>query len=293
MFAITTWIFETKFSTIESIFLFKYGAGFKLNEDQWYVHDGKVLTGPFTEHQLSLFPAPSRTLSSRFVVSKVGQDRWISLLSWKQTRQGAVAGDLENSATDFENFTTNHLRDFKSFIGQSLATVESAQFKEQAKETREKPAHDQSKQHSSSSALALPVNKVELAKKHMSLQGVLNLGIPKSIFFEGFIRVILTLGISSIFWLKSSWQELGWYLTGRPPSREIKFWSLMVPWGCFLWVFKLAKKIQTAEGKNGYSVTNPYLAVILTLVPPLVICYLQSAINNLWVSAIKNYEARR
>jgi hypothetical protein len=128
-----------------------------------------------------------------------------------------------------------------------------------------------------------------MEQEHLLLRGKMRLGDIKSPFFRGFVATLSTAFFYWGVWYSSVSQEVAWHLIGRSRlQKALPYWLAFIPGVHIYMTWKLASMISGMERQNGYQTTSPGVASLLSIVPPLAVYYLQSAVNDHWSMHIKH-----
>lgn len=122
------------------------------------------------------------------------------------------------------------------------------------------------------------------------LKGRLRLGTIRNPWVLAFLTGPLTFGLGWYFWLKNSFLELRWHLSGdfAPPKSFPPLFLVAVPGlqPYFLW--KLAALLRALEEQHNYRKSSALAAALLSVFPPFAITYLQRRINLHWTMHVSH-----
>ncbi|MEZ4743633.1 MAG: hypothetical protein R3B45_14505 [Bdellovibrionota bacterium] len=123
----------------------------------------------------------------------------------------------------------------------------------------------------------------ELAYHHMILAGRLRLGALNSPWLEAYVKFFGSLGLYWGIWLRRTALATTMHLNGSSIKKSGRiFWLSFIPGYHMIMGRKVAAAVLSLETQNGYRTVSPTLAMFLSIFPPFVIYYLQSALNKHW-----------
>ena len=104
---------------------------------------------------------------------------------------------------------------------------------------------------------------------------------------------ILSLGIASWAQSRRLYWELAWHLEGSAIAKQ-RIWPALIPLPIFnlFSAWRFVKLIAETESQNHYQELKIAKAMLLSLVPPLFIAYLQSHANKHWIAHATEQGAR-
>ena len=115
------------------------------------------------------------------------------------------------------------------------------------------------------------------------LSRFLRLGQARRPWLRALPGFFFTFGLQWFFWYRKTRAELLWHLNGPAlDPRQPPAFLALIP-GLHMWMsLRLGRLLQEVERQNGYFRTDPLLAAMLALLPPLAMIYLQNRANLHW-----------
>jgi hypothetical protein len=134
-----------------------------------------------------------------------------------------------------------------------------------------------------------PSNLIQKSAAHifatpdiMTLRGRLRLGMKRSPMVESLVYGMLTCGLSYSAWYRKVAQELNFHVFNSYKAMSLESLLVLVPVLNSYSFYQIAKLMKRAEAENNYNTTSTWLAVLLGLLPPLGVAYLQNKANEHW-----------
>ncbi|MFK7823476.1 MAG: hypothetical protein AB8G05_04935 [Oligoflexales bacterium] len=265
----------------------------KLWLDGWYIYSQGEVSGPYNADQVFGYKKSSFD-GDRISVSRKGLSRWydyrpIQKIFWEQVglsdtnkNQGKLSRKLfkqdprKNFAIE-KKIRSKHLGTKKTNHWSSERDVATNLH---LKKITKKPAVEIRK--NSENEKQIENLKQTLAYHHLILKGRLRLGSlhnPLTLI----LKMIATFGYGWKSWYEQAMIECSYHIDDPNALENLKgLWKVMIPGPHMFKIYSLARLVLQMEVQNHYRRTSPLLSFLLSLVPPLAVIYLQSAINRHW-----------
>jgi hypothetical protein len=258
------------------------------NPSQWFVYDGKEVTGPFPASYLSTLEQSSQKPAAKqpLLVSRKGLTRWYPVQEFSDlTKQ---IEDLERPiATGLETLTQTLNESIDAINTQKPAVADETFASSAVENVAPVASETQNKaapQPTTQAAKVILQNLYDLnsASATIVLKGRLRLGELRKLSHV-FLLSIVSIGLYMPIWMRSFYRELNWHVNNDLSIEGMpNFFVSCVPGYHVSVFFRLAKFLRYAEEQNFYQKTSPRLAAVLAIVPPLAMVYLQYRANLHW-----------
>ena len=265
----------------------------KLWQDGWYIYSQGEVSGPYKAEQVFGFKRPSFD-TDQISVSRKGLSRWYDYQSLQKIfreqtglnaatkRESKLSRNIlkqepEKKLASEKKIRSKHLgikRARQSSL--ELNEVNNLHFKKFGKSQATEQAKESQNNKSTDSV------QQSLAYYHLTLKGRLRLGAlhnPLTLIF----KMLITFGYGWKSWYEQAMIECSYHIDDPNALENLKgAWKVMIPGPHLFKIYSLARIVLQMEVQNHYRRTSPLLSFLLSLVPPLAVLYLQSAINKHW-----------
>lgn len=264
----------------------------KLWQDGWYIYSQGEVTGPFkAEH---VFGDKKPNFDGELIsVSRKGLSRWYEYRSLRKIFWDQA--ELKDGKKREKKAAWKIARNEPKKKPVSQKKVQSKHLgikkaKSSLKVKNEVSKHEKKKFEKSSSLRQVKKPSKDLVKSeiqslayyHLVLKGRLRLGAfqnPLNLIFKMF----LTFGYGWKTWFEQVMIECSYHIDDPNAMESLKgLWKVLIPGLHMFKVYALARLVLQMEVQNHYRRTSPLLSFVLSIVPPLAIIYLQTAINRHW-----------
>lgn len=133
-----------------------------------------------------------------------------------------------------------------------------------------------------------PTQRIEQAKPKATApinydvcRDKLRLGALDNPYLVGFFRFVFTAGTYWCIWCARTVRELAWH-TKEANEKVPPLWMSAIPGLHVFMAYRLALAIQKAELQNHYNMISPFVAALLSVIPPFGMAYMQNALNRHW-----------
>jgi hypothetical protein len=124
---------------------------------------------------------------------------------------------------------------------------------------------------------------ITFGDQYLQVASSLRLGKVRNAGVVSFFVTPLTFFGYWAFWVSIVTEEMSWHVTGTPRNPHVlPFWMCLIPGLHLLFAWKLIRMAQATEQENGYRTVWAPLAMVLALIPPFFIHYMQTALNQHW-----------
>jgi hypothetical protein len=120
-----------------------------------------------------------------------------------------------------------------------------------------------------------------LQHEYFLVKGRLRLGRVRNPWSSGIFGFVMTLGAYWFIWVNELAKEIRFH-SNPEANKSIPTFLAFIPIVHIYGTFRLAAAMRDLERENKYENTIPWLAAVLSVIPPLAIVYLQDCANAHW-----------
>jgi len=264
--------------------------------DGWYLYENGKLNGPLSaDHAFS--QRPDCDDGSPRLISRKGFSQWYPLQDFAALYRlsESMAQKVEVAVGSTQDPMTRPSVTPKQ-VGPTTVLAKSTPPKSSNAALRRAVADAAANSIAPASPVPRSLSKAAVEQEYYLARTRLALGQLRNPWAAAGGSWILSLGVYWGFWFVSVYKEIERHTQNAVPvPKWLKFTALVsiVPLLNAWPTYRLACQIREMERQNKYTFTNPQLALLASLLPPVAMFYLQSGLNRHWTLHAKHLILKR